>query len=133
MSDITVVDAHPLLWYFEGNPKLSSEARRRLSDPAASLLLPAIALAEVCWTIGKSNSVVTVDEVRHGVTTDSRFTIVPLDADLVFAAAGLPATLEMHDRMIVATAARAHRQDPSAKLLTADAEIRQSAIVPTVW
>ncbi len=133
MSDTTVVDAHSLLWYFEGNPKLSAEARRRLSDPLASLLVPVIALAEVCWTIGKSSSVVTVDEVRHGVTTDSRFIIVPLDADLVFAAAVLPARLEMHDRMIVATAARAYRRDPSAKLLTADVEIQRAGVVPTVW
>jgi PIN domain nuclease of toxin-antitoxin system len=133
MSDVTVVDAHPLLWYFEGNSKLSAEGRRRLSDPLANLIVPTIALAEVCWTIGKSKSIVTVEDVRDGVTSDARFTIVPLDTDLVFAAAVLPAQLEMHDRMIVATAARAHRRDPSVKLLTADADIQRSGLVPTIW
>ena len=133
MSEITIVDAHPLLWYLEGNSKLSAEGRRRLSDASAILLVPSIALAEVCWTVVKMRSAVTVDEVHHGVTTDSRFTIVPLDAHLVFAAAALPARLEMHDRMIIATAARAHGSDSSAKLLTSDAEIQRAGIVPTVW
>ncbi|HEV2294640.1 MAG TPA: PIN domain-containing protein [Tepidisphaeraceae bacterium] len=133
MSDTTVVDAHPLLWYFEGNPKLSADGRRRLANPLAKLLVPTIALAEVCWTIGKAKSLISVDDVRYGVTTDFRFAIVPLDTDLVFAAAVLPAQLEMHDRMIVATAARAHGRDPSVKLLTADVDIQRSGLVPTVW
>lgn len=42
-----VLDAHPLIWFFESNPRLSNTCRPRLSDPSSLFSLPANALAEV--------------------------------------------------------------------------------------
>jgi PIN domain nuclease of toxin-antitoxin system len=133
MTGTTVLDAHALLWFLEGSEQLSPEAQRRFSNPAARLVLPAIALAEICWAIHKGRSHLRVDDVRAALASDQRLQVVPIDGDIVFAAASLPANLEMHDRLIAATTARELATDPSTVLLTFDQDLRQSRVVPTVW
>ena len=49
MADKYVLDTHALIWYLEGNPKLSSRAKGIIDDPDNSLILPIIALAEAVW------------------------------------------------------------------------------------
>src|SRR4051812_2313723 len=107
MTKTTVLDAHALLWYLEGNQKLSLAARQRLADPTAGLLLPTIAIAEALWILKKGQSAITSEQLQRALQRDKRFQVIPLDFELVFAAAALPDDLEMHDRMIVATAMRA--------------------------
>ena len=43
-----IVDAHALIWVLESNPLLGPQAKAAMDDPNAELLLPIIALAEVC-------------------------------------------------------------------------------------
>lgn len=133
MIETTVIDAHAFLWFLDGSEKLSAEGRRRLSNPDANLLFPSIAVAEACWVIAKGKSDTTLEKLRGAIESDKRIAVVPLDLELIFAAAAIPGDLEMHDRLIAATTARALAADKSVVLLTCDDPLRNANIVPTVW
>ncbi|MGH9761080.1 MAG: type II toxin-antitoxin system VapC family toxin, partial [Blastocatellia bacterium] len=53
-----VLDAHPLIWYLEGNPRLSSTARSLIDEPSSDLVLPAIALAEALHVVSKGRTAI---------------------------------------------------------------------------
>ena len=56
MANECVLDAHALLWFFEGNPKLGRDARLLLADPNSRVIIPAIALAEACRVTEKGKT-----------------------------------------------------------------------------
>jgi PIN domain nuclease of toxin-antitoxin system len=41
-----ILDTHALIWFLEGNARLSPIVKAILSDASSELILPAIALAE---------------------------------------------------------------------------------------
>jgi PIN domain nuclease of toxin-antitoxin system len=53
-----ILDTHALIWFLEGNSRLSVRVQTILSDPSSELVLPAIALAEAVWIVsrGKTDS-----------------------------------------------------------------------------
>ena len=125
-----VVDAHTLVWFFAGNQKLGLAARRILENPSATLILPAIALAEACWLAEKGRANIgSVADVLRKVSSDARIRVDSLDQDLSRRSYQLGWDGEMHDRQIVATALRAG----SVAVLTTDSAIRDSGLVPTIW
>src|SRR2546427_43574 len=87
-------------------PRRRDQAGGLHRGPEPRLLLPAMALAEAGWAIRKGKSAVTVSELRDAIALDARLSVLPLDDELVYAADALGGELEMHDRLIVATAAR---------------------------
>lgn len=58
----------------------------------------------------------------------ANFEIAPLDLDVLKIAEGIDAQLEMHDKLIVATAIRY-----DACLITRDEQITKSKAVKTIW
>lgn len=58
----------------------------------------------------------------------ANFQIAPLDLDVLKIAENIDAPLEMHDKLIVATAIRYE-----AALITRDEQITKSAVVKTIW
>jgi PIN domain nuclease of toxin-antitoxin system len=129
-----VVDAHALIWFFEGSSKLGTRARVVLEDPSSILLLPAIALAEACWLIEKGRSKIgSVSQFLTQLRGDSRISVDPRDADLIERSCELGWDGEMHDRQVVATAVRALERGQAVSVLTTDAAIRNSGLVSTVW
>jgi PIN domain nuclease of toxin-antitoxin system len=129
-----IVDAHALIWYLEGNPKLGKAAREILDDPNSVLLLPSIALAEACWAARKGRTTLSDWQmVVEAVKADSRVAVVELDFDTVELAMTLPPSLEMHDAQVVATALMRQRAGRSVKLLSVDEAITLSGLVPTLW
>ena len=46
-----VLDTHPLVWYLEGNPRLSSQAKTVIDDPSSDLVLPVNGLAEAAFIV----------------------------------------------------------------------------------
>jgi PIN domain nuclease of toxin-antitoxin system len=130
MPSDCVVDAHALLWFFEGNPKLGPDARLLLADAGNRVFVPAIALAEACRVVEKGKSKIpAVGELFDAIDDDSRMD----DRELVERSIQLTAISEMHDRLIVAAALRRYERDPSSLLVTADVSIRNSSLVPTRW
>lgn len=134
MATEHVLDAHTLIWFHAGSPRLGAEARRVLNDPASALVLPAIALAEACWAVGKGRFPgIGAEDILRAVDADPRMTVWPLTRDIVAKTLELPAGMEMHDRQIVATVLVLTEQGRAAALLTQDESIVKSGLVAVVW
>jgi PIN domain nuclease of toxin-antitoxin system len=131
-----VIDAHALLWFLEQNPKLGTSAKAVLESPHSVLRVPAIALAEACWVVEhRKTGIPSVDVLLASIAQDPRVSVVPVDEDLV-RRCHLPTMhviSEMHDRQVVASVMRLAETGEQAALVTRDAEIASSGLVPIVW
>jgi PIN domain nuclease of toxin-antitoxin system len=134
MYPLCVVDAHALIWHLTGNPRLGRAAAAVLQDPNSRLVLRIIVLAEVCWLIEKRRTTIpSVPAFFSALDKDERFSVFPLDREIVERCALLPPALEMHDRQIVATALILRGQGHDVRLLTCDGAITASGLVPIIW
>ena len=129
-----VIDTHALLWFQEGNPKLGVSVRKILSDPTSILVLPVIALAEACWIVNKGRTnIPSVSVLLQTIDADTRVSIIPLTREIVKLTLRMPDELEMHDRQIIATGIFLDKQGRCSTLLTKDAKINKSGLLPVVW
>jgi PIN domain nuclease of toxin-antitoxin system len=134
MANEHVLDAHALVWFLEGNPRLGANARTVIQDPASVLYLPLIALAEACWTVEHGKSAIpSVAALLADVDADPRIVLVPLDRPILDLSLTLTALSEMHDRQIVATVLYLALTHASVPLLTRDRDITSSGLVSVVW
>ena len=132
--DEYIVDAHTLIWYVEGNPRLGAKAFGILHRPDSILLLPLIALAEVCWAVERGKCAIpSVADLLRDIDADPRITVVPLDRAILDISLTLTTIGEMHDRQIAATALYRANQRVKAALLTRDENITASGLVPVLW
>ena len=134
MTTKYIVDTHTLIWFLEENPRLSSQAKTILQDPKSALIIPIIVLAEACWIIehGKT-SIPGSNSFLDAVDADPRVSILPLDRTALNKSLSLTSVTEMHDRQIVATALLLMDQGETVALLTRDANIRESGLIPVIW
>ena len=132
--DEYVINAHTLIWYFEDSPRMGAKAGIIMDDLNSALLLPVIALAEVCWAVERGKCAIpsAVDLLRD-IEADPRITIVPLDRAILDISLTLTAIGEMHDRQIAATALYRASQGVKVVLLTRDENITASGLVPVLW
>ncbi len=128
-----VVDTHALIWFWANSPRLGANADRILSDPNNVLVLPAIVLAEICWIVEHRAVGIALDEILIALDRDSRFVIYPLHREVIEKCNVLNAIGEMHDRQIVATTALLIDQGEMVSLITQDANIIASGLVPIIW
>lgn len=129
-----VLDTHALLWWVEGDRKLSSRARRRIGSEreAGEVIVSSITAWEIALLIAKKRLGLAVDldlwlaKVAriHGL----RF--APVDNAIAVAAVNLPGPIHRDpaDRIIVATAR--HYEAP---LVTADRQLRAYPHLETIW
>lgn len=129
-----VVDTHALVWFLEGNPRLGARAKAVLEDVDSALVVPVIVLAEACWMIehGKT-SLPTPADLLAAVDADPRVVVVSLDRAVLDKTLTSTTITEMHDRQIIATALLLRDRGESIAVLTKDADIHRSGLVPTVW
>ncbi|NJM48612.1 MAG: type II toxin-antitoxin system VapC family toxin [Alkalinema sp. RU_4_3] len=128
------IDTHALIWYLEGNNRLSPAVAAILANPASELILPAIALAEALWITERGKtSIPSAQSLLTAVIADPRIAIVPLDEAVVAQTLNLTAINEMHDRQIVATAIVAQTQGNQVALLTCDQNITASGTIAILW
>ena len=129
-----IIDTHMLLWYLADSPRLSAAAAAILQEFSSELVLPATAYGEACWIVERGKlPLLTVADVQAAVAADHRFTIYPLDRDVIDTSQGITSIHEMHDRQIVATALVLARQGEEVTLLTRDANMTASDLVPILW
>ena len=134
MATKYVVDTHALVWFLEGNPRLSLRARAVLEDQHSELVIPVIALAEACWMIEHGRtSIPTVDAFLETVDADPRIVVAPFDRVVLGKTLPLTAIVEMHDRQIVATALLLSDQGETVAVLTKDTNMRSSGLVSVIW
>ena len=129
-----VLDTHALIWFLEGNPRLSTDARAVIAEPMSELVLPAIALAESAWIVSRGKtSIPSVEALLNVVRHDPRIVIYPLDQAVVEHTIKLSVIDEMHDRQIVATALIIQGRGEKVALLTCDLNITATNLITIIW
>jgi len=129
-----VLDAHPLIWYLEGNPRLSPAAKSLMDDPSSDLVLPSIALAEALHVVSKGRTAIsTPADFLSDVAADPRLKVYPLTSDILRESLKADAIPEMHDRLIASTAMFLRNQGNVVVLVTKDSAITASNLITVVW
>ncbi|MDQ6602066.1 MAG: PIN domain-containing protein [Chloroflexota bacterium] len=130
MDERFVVDTHPLAWYLDHGPSLSPTASHFIAeafDGRRHMLLPIIVLAELVGVMVKRR--VRFDhETFVDRLPQTGFQLLAFDEPVLRQFYQLPTTLDIHDRIIVATALVYN-----ASVVTKDEKIVASATVPVVW
>lgn len=136
VSNRYVVDTHALIWYFEGNPRLGTQAKQVLADSDSRLVLPMIALAETALVIDKKRtSIPNMSVCLTRILQDRRIDIYDLtlpifQRSLTKEGMTIP---ELHDRLIVSTGLYLQDLGYIVAILTRDEEIVQAGVLPVIW
>lgn len=129
-----VLDTHTLIWYLEGNSKLSHKVKTIIDDPESELILPAIALAEAMFIVEKRKTdIVDVTSLLSDIDNDPRIQLFALDRTVMDKTLTLQEIPEMHDRQIAATALVLADLEHTVHLLTKDNILVASDSVSTIW
>ena len=128
--DSIVIDTHALLWYFEDSPRLSSNARSVfgvIENGGNVGIVPTIVLAELMYISDKRRTSLDLAQVISTLQTSRNFSIASFDLAILTQMSSLTA-LELHDRIIVATAMLF-----GSRLITRDETIRDSGVIQCIW
>src|SRR3990170_8547084 len=101
-----VTDTHSLVWYFTDVPDLSKKALQIFEGTISkgTIIVPAVVLAEIMFISKKGRINLTFEETLNKIKEYENFEIAPLDIDILVIADKIEANMEMHDRLIIATA-----------------------------
>lgn len=126
-----VIDTHALIWFAEGNSRLSSIAKATLISPSTQIVVPSIVLVEVRYLYAAKRSIIGLAELYQGVLDSANCAIYPLDEEVVDR---IPENLNIHDAIITATAL-VYREvmGQQVKLITKDRRIRDSKLIDVLW
>ena len=131
-----ILDTHALVWYAEGNQRLSSNAKSIIAADGSRLVLPIIALAEAAAIIERGRTTISdAAGFLARVYADTRIEIFPLTLD-VFERSLTPEGLripELHDRFIVSTGLHLQDLGETVEIITKDEVITASKVLKTVW
>ena len=126
-----VADTHALIFYLSEPARLGSHARKAFAEAVrgeAEIVLPVIIFAELIFAVERGRVKLDVASVVRQVKDTSFFQVAPLTLEHLLAIRTMTAIGELHDRIIAAEALA-----QQAGLITRDANVRKSGIVPTVW
>jgi PIN domain nuclease of toxin-antitoxin system len=107
------------------------QAARVLQEADAGqhrVFISAITLMEVLYLSEAKRVQVRLDELIEFVMGSANYEIVPVNADVVLASAGVDDVPELHDRILVGTA-----KWLGVPILTEDRVIRASRHIQTIW
>jgi len=119
------IDSHALLWYLSKNPKLSTKASNIL-ETSSKIVVSIIVILEILYILQKFGQERKFSNLLKSLESE-KYLIYPVDLALVRECAKFSKNLEMHDRLILATAKLF-----KAPLVTKDKEIK-SAYKSVVW
>jgi PIN domain nuclease of toxin-antitoxin system len=132
---VIVLDTHALIWWVNGDPQLSANAKKAIESELSAegqVLISAISAWEIAMLVAKGRLALTmdIDDWLETVASIEGVSFVSVDTDVAVQSVRLPG--EFHpdpaDRLIVALA-RHH----SVPLVTADDKIREYRHVKTIW
>lgn len=128
-----VTDTHAFLWYLTGDERLGKRAKEAFVEAdkgEATVIVPAIVLAESLFIAEKHNADVKFADVLRKIQNSLNYIVYPLNTLVVVKCQdkGLKKISEIHDRIIVATTKLLN-----SKSITKDQEIKNSGIVECVW
>jgi len=125
-----VTDTHSLVWYFSDSPRLSAGAFKAFENTVenGSIIVPTVVLAEIMYIAKKGRIEMTFSETVEKIEEMENFEIVPLDMDILNIADKIEYELEMHDRLITATAIFFN-----VPIITKDQMIKDSGLCEVIW
>lgn len=125
-----IPDTHSLVWYFTEDSRLSTKALQVFEQTLEEgrIIIPAVVLAEIMFIAKKGRITITFDETIRKIEENDNFDIAPLDTEILKEANKIELTMEMHDKLIVATALCF-----TATVITRDKEIKESGLCKTIW
>ena len=125
-----VTDTHSLVWYFTDDLRLSRRALKSFESTVkeGQMIVPTVVLAEILFIAQKGRVNLGFTETVAMIEAMDNFEIAPLDLEVLRMADSIEAPLEMHDKLIVATALCY-----DSSLITRDEQITKSKTVKTVW
>lgn len=123
-----VADTHTLVWYFLDDSRLDKKIYNIIDNSKNLINIPTIVLAEIMFISNKGRITLSFEETLQKIQEKQNFDIVSLDVSTIKIANGIGYDLEMHDKLILATAINL-----GANLITKDAELQQQKLVKTVW
>ncbi|MEK6680242.1 MAG: PIN domain-containing protein, partial [Nitrospirota bacterium] len=92
------------------------------------IIIPTVVLAELMFISQKGRITITFSETLKKIEESENFNVAPLDIEILKVTDKMKAAIEMHDKLIVATALYFE-----AALITRDEGIKKLGIVSTVW
>ena len=124
-----------LIWYLDADRRLSRQAKAILDHRDNRFLLPAIVLSEALFILKRKPDLysLTEESLLQQVRADRRMVFLELDEAIIAKTLDCKTIPEMHDRQIVATALLAEEAGFDVAILTRDANITGSGLVPRVW
>ena len=130
ITDAFVVDTHPLVWYLlDDTQRLSRAANEIFKDAEEGLvdvIIPAIVVAEAIYVGEKYRLPVSFERLVELIRAEPKFIVRPFDLPVLETMARIGARMEMHDRVIAATASLY-----GLAVLTKDRAFE--GVVETVW
>ncbi len=126
-----VTDTHPLVWHLRRSRRLSTQARalfQQADQGQAQIVIPAMVLVEVMYLAEHNRITAHFVDVIQLVHSSTNYLIQPLDETIVAAAQQVPNQIELHDRLIAATAIVLH-----LPLITKDEALRKATVLQTIW
>jgi PIN domain nuclease of toxin-antitoxin system len=126
-----VVDTHALVWFLTKDQKLGRTAESILCDPGAPLLIPTIVLAEIAFLHNRGRIAADLKTTLQLIAGAANVRVYPLDEAVV---RRLPTNIDIHDGILVGTAILLRNDfGEESTIITKDATIVASGLVPTVW
>lgn len=125
-----VTDTHSIVWYFTDDTRLSHRALEVFEKTTREgvIIIPTVVLAEIMYIAGKGKITLTFDETLQKIDSYENFIVASLDVEILKVADRIKADLEMHDKLIIATALY-----QNAVLITKDPLITKSGVCTTIW
>ncbi len=129
-SNSYVTDTHSLIWYFIESPRLSRKALKVFEKTVkeGTIIVPTVVLAEIMFIAKKGRITMTFSETVQRLEVSENFVITPLDLDILNTADKIEHDLEMHDKLIAATALFL-----DVPIITKDEVIKGSGICKVIW
>jgi PIN domain nuclease of toxin-antitoxin system len=125
-----VPDSHSVVWHFTGDARLSERARQLLRSAEmglTGLIVPTIVLAELQTLYERRMPRMPLATILERLNDLSNVIVAPFDADVFATFRRLPGEIEIHDRIIAATA-----QHFGVPLISRD-RVLQGQIPGTIW
>ncbi len=102
-----VIDTHALVWYLTDDDRLGAKAREiltKIDNGEDTGVIPSIVILETLAVFEKKGLRDLFSEIYTEIKESSNYLIYPLSSEIVDEVINLPSELELHDRVIMATA-----------------------------
>lgn len=130
-SDAYVVDAHALLWSIQEPHRLPPRVRdifQSAEAGAVTLVLPAIAAAEIQRYYWKNNPTRADADLSYALHQTRGLLVAPLELEQIVMMSQFPDIRDIHDQLIAVEAR--YRDLP---LITSDRKLRDTPGLQTIW